>query len=429
MQPANHMKPSEDELITHIKDSLSVYEEAYVPGSWEKFNDKKESKKGIIFWLGPLGGIAAAVLVGIAVFLFVDKDTEQQKPLDAIVKNKVKAAPENPGTGIREHAGASLNNGQQPIVIGEDETPLSVNQNVKAVTTVASVEPTIEPAQDHAETQVAVNTTSSNNSVVAVKTDEMTAQAVQPEKKVTEPVRKQSIEDFLNKESKANLASNSAVKASVNQEDKWDVGVMVAPSFGNAKKLNMGYGLSMGYALSNKVSISSGISYNEMTASKSITGDGSVMNAPGPADAIAQGSKSLQSIDQRVTGIDIPLELKYNLSKNFYANVGVSAFAIINEQRSNNYLEQRVVERNSLDAPAGGSNAFMVSEKVTETAPEADLKQGRYIGFYNFSLGFKQKITKANTVSIEPFMKVPMKDVTKDNLRLIGTGLKLKFDF
>ncbi|HEX8609447.1 MAG TPA: hypothetical protein VF679_12470, partial [Pedobacter sp.] len=138
----------------------------------------------------------------------------------------------------------------------------------------------------------------------------------------------------------------------------------------------------------------------------------------------------LQSVNTRVSGIDIPLEVRYNLGSRFYANVGVSAFAVINQQQNNVYLQGTVVQRSAANA-AGDLQAqtFLVTEKVSETAPETVAANNKLIGFYNFSFGYKQKISKDKSIGIEPFMKVPMKDVTKENLRLLGTGLKIKFDF
>ena len=52
-----------------------------------------------------------------------------------------------------------------------------------------------------------------------------------------------------------------------------------------------------------------------------------------------------------------------------------------------------------------------------------------YLGFYNFAFGYKTKISKKNAFAIEPFLKLPMREVKTENLRLIGTGVKLKFDF
>jgi hypothetical protein len=156
-----------------------------------------------------------------------------------------------------------------------------------------------------------------------------------------------------------------------------------------------------------------------------------MMDSPSGYNTIARATKDLESVEAKISGIDIPLEVKYHFSKKLYANVGVSAFAVIRHQQNNSYVEQKLVEREA-SFTAGNKDSFttfMVTEKTTEKAPEAEVSNDKYLGFYNFSFGYKQKISKSKSVSVEPFMKVPMKEVSKENLRLMGTGVRLKFDF
>lgn len=194
----------------------------------------------------------------------------------------------------------------------------------------------------------------------------------------------------------------------------------------------MGYGVSMEYAVSKKVSISSGISYNQMGASKVIGGGGgssNPMDAPASAMALVQETKRLKSVDANLVGLDIPLEIKYHISDRFYTNVGVSAFAILNQKQNNNYIEGRL-EGESLDL--GSASAFKSVFKestVSEAVPSEEIKNDKYLGFYNLSIGYKQKVSGKNSLSIEPFMKLPIKEYSKENLKLIGTGIRLKFDF
>ena len=199
---------------------------------------------------------------------------------------------------------------------------------------------------------------------------------------------------------------------------------MVAPSIGNNNKLNLGYGLSMGYALSKKVSVVSGISYNDMNASNQVS------TPPANAAAFFSGeTKNLQSVEANVSGIDIPLGIKYNLSKKIYANVGVSAFAVLNERKNNTYLQETSMQTVSKDpGTAGEMRIVVLNQRVTEKAADPSVGD-KYIGFYNLSFGVRQPLSKKNTLSLEPFVKLPMKETSADNLRLIGTGIKLKLDF
>lgn len=405
MQPTDHMKESEDELIAHIRESLTGHEEEYVPGSWENFN-KNEGKKTVpVIWLWRLSSAAAVLLVvGAAIILFNQKATDQVPVQNVQYKKEIETVKETPVVPIEskqsKNARANTVRVQEAsniLAVASDETFIAKESTI--VTSAPAVEAKIvETKTDVAKTQ----------------TD-------------PKPIESKAlgIQDFLNNETKKNQGEALAKASTSQHEDKWEMGLVVSPSFGNTKKLNMGYGISMGYALTDKISLNSGISYSEMAATKNLP-------ATVSSSFIASGSKNLESIEAKVSGIDIPLEIKYRVSKNLYANVGVSAFAVINQKQSNSYIQEKVVERavNS-DTGLDQLKSFAVNERVVEQASESEseIKDGRYIGFYNFSFGYKQKISKGKAVSIEPFMKVPMKEVSKENLRLIGTGVRLKLDF
>jgi hypothetical protein len=76
----------------------------------------------------------------------------------------------------------------------------------------------------------------------------------------------------------------------------------------------------------------------------------------------------------------------------------------------------------------GEIRMLVMNQRVTEKAPEPSV-DSKLIGFYNLSFGIKQPLSKKNTLSLEPFVKLPMKESGPDNLKLIGTGIKLKLDF
>jgi len=415
MQQTEHMKGSEDELIAHIKESLTGHEEEYVPGAWENFNKIEEKRDTTILWLWRLSSAAAIILVASAAIIFFNNKATDLAPVKNAQHTQHKTAPpsvESDKQVVKEtDLPVTLKEPQQIAETKqkEDIKAYTVTQQPVNIAPVISTETIIEK---------------STPVVPLVRVPDVKQDIVKTEAKPRTPENKNTIfQEFLNNETKKNQGDVLAKSSAARKEDKWEMGLVVAPSFGNAKKLNMGYGVSMGYALTNKISLTSGISYSEMAASKSLS-------APVMSTAIAQENKNLESIEAKVTGIDIPLELKYHISKNLYANVGVSAFAVINQKQSNSYVQEKLME--SPASPNEGLTdlkTYAVNERVVEPAPESEIKEGKYIGFYNFSFGYKQKISKNKAVSIEPFMKVPMKEVSKENLRLIGTGVRLKLDF
>lgn len=426
MKPNEQIKLPEDELITHIRESLMAHEEEYAPGAWEDFIEDKPKKRGLFFWLGGLSSAAAVLLIGFGLFFVLNKkDLPKNTEITGTKSNKnepvLPIRPEViPGVSSEQKQGVSKsdteNNGisVNNDVSGDGEvtesgkvaTNLSANEPRSAIVSLELVQPDVNPGSK--------------------------SEQVVPQERVIVTVpagdKKQSFEDFLLGESKQNRIANTG-KSTDKKESKWEMGLVVAPSFGNSKKLNMGYGVSMGYALSDKVSISSGISYNEMGASRTIESPPNLaMMSVSVGVGVANESKELKAVNAQLRGIDIPLELKYHLSKRVYANVGVSAFAVIDQKQQNTFIESKVAPQ-AYDGDSGVAKAMVLNRTVSEEAPKEEIKNAPYLGFYNFSVGYKQKISKGKAFSVEPFIKLPMKELKQENLYLIGTGVKLKFDF
>ncbi|WP_316841025.1 outer membrane beta-barrel protein [Pedobacter gandavensis] len=447
MKPNEHMKLPDDELIAHIKEQLMAHEEDYAPGAWENFNSNKPVKKrGMFFWLGSLSTAAALIMIGFAIF-FMNKN-------ERIIPLELSVTKESGQHSIPKQAESSLDVPSETAEVGKGRQPSvranlveSVGGNTVANNNRVYATSPIEPAVTDRAKVVNANSANTNiqnnnleNPIVSTANPSLQEKAGEHTVAVVEaPIadKPQSLEDFLTQESKNGNARGKRpdpkLASLAAQEDKWEMGVMVAPSVGNSKKLNMGYGLSMGYALSKKVSINSGISYNEMAASRSAgssSGSGA-QDMPVAARGLAGNSKELKAVDANIRGIDIPLEIRYRFNKNLYANVGISAFAVLNQKQKNTFLESQV--QNSPVDPQGISSTFkanvLSTTVTTEEQHTSELKTDPYLGFYNFSLGYKQKISRGKSVSLEPFVKLPIKEFTQENLYLIGTGLRLKFDF
>lgn len=431
------MKPVDDGLFAHIKESLTEHEEAYTPGAWERFN-KKERKRIGWPWFAGLGSAAAALFIGFAIFF-----TTQNAP-DPISQQQVKANLDQPDTGVVSDAVPKVSPSHDMVKklnteVAENKnivqqrrnnnivnSPLIVAGKSERIITPAAARVVNAPVQP--ETVPHNNLVTGSTNVKAIVTDSSATAKKVVNAQVPDtdnPVR--SFQDFLNAEVKANGAL-AAANVSPKKADKWEMGLVIAPSIGNGKKINMGYGVSMGYALSDKVSISSGISYNELAASKSIGPAEGVMNSPVSA-ALVSDTKSLESVDANLVGIDIPLGIKYYLTKKFYTNLGVSAFAVLNQKQNNNYLQGGVEHTVADPRNVNGFNAVFKTRTVSEVVPSGELRDNKYLGFYNISFGYQQKISEGKAFSVEPFLKLPMKEFTKENLYLIGTGVRLKFDF
>lgn len=431
MQPTENKQPAQEELIAHIRKNLKAHEEPYSLGAWERFNSKQHIKRTPIFWITRLGGVAAVIAVCFTLFLLTKTNSEKQN--DVLVKvnaNQTEKQSQNPINS--EDLENLANEANQKIATQQDEKTAkressllaahSDNMETKQVGTVNLDEAVIPKTQPEIV---------QNNEIITPKSEEIIA-GITGEK--TTP----NSADFLIKDTHRDESKLERI-AKNKSKSKWVLGLMVAPSLGQAEDLNMGYGLSMGYNFSDKLSLVTGVSYNEMSASKDFATNADM------SSILFGNNKSLTAISQKVTGLDIPLELKYSFNKNVYASLGVSAFAVIGQSRSNTFIQGVVVNGtpNKVSSSTDGSasntdlssskgqfeNTYILNKKVIERADLEGQNDVNYLGFYNFSIGYKKRMLKRHFVAFEPFVKLPIREVTQDNLRLVGAGLRLKVDF
>jgi hypothetical protein len=452
MQPHKHPK----ELITHIKAQLTAHEEPYASGAWEKFNRKKNKKP--VLWLS---GVAAILILGFTLIWALHqnpKKTQQHyaaiKPVEKNFIAKTNKLVQKNGSNISQQTALNValkaqnndlkkvkktvNYGPKLAISNKHFTNTSI-QLIAKINKQKTINLALNPQNNGLNK---IKTTVSYNPGSAIVTTTLPDTLIQlitnniiepPSNKIADSVvtsinkaklAKTKNLAFFDKQAKLNEAVKTNKKAS-----KWLIGLAIAPSFGNTPKLNMGYGLNMEYAITSKISINSGVAYNQLSASKNIEGanifpDISSIKSP------SANVKNLESVNTNMSGIDIPLEIKYHISKSIYANIGVSAFAILNQQRSNNYIEEKLVTQESFTiAGEQQETNFLVYERSTQQVAENQIDNPQYLAFYNFNLGFRQKIAKKTYVAFEPFVKLPVQEITAERLRLIGTGLRLRFNF
>lgn len=436
------MRKMDKELIDQIKDHLHAHEEAYTPGAWERFSVQEEKKKrGFIYW--PLWSAAAIILIAGGLFFFRNEEQNQTK----MVVNKHTKGIDKPTITTKE------NTSKQVII--ENKVSNSDPLTNKKATALNNFGPnqvvSISTIEKNNVTEVNISnlpfiqneSTSSIASSNGIINQPVLLNTIKSEK-IAQNLSGKNIE-FIPEKKKptstkitfeqilaADSHNNKFAKTEKDKTaDKWEPGVFVAPAMGNDNKVNMNYGFSLSYSLAKKLSISSGIAYTALSGKNDILNTYSgAMNSPSASQSFSTDSKSLESVDARVRGINIPLELKYNISDKLYTGIGVSALAILNNRQENNYIVSQTQNRTVLNSMGFAEQKMLVvTGRVSETQSESVVAPEKYLGFYNFSLGYKQKISPKKNIAVEPFLRVPMKNFSKDNLNLTNGGLRLKLDF
>ncbi|RZK41543.1 MAG: hypothetical protein EOO90_10925 [Pedobacter sp.] len=427
MRPTNHKPNPDDELIAHIKHSIKSHEEAYRPGAWEKFNEQQQTKHRPLFWLTRIGSAAAVVALCFSLIWYVtnNQETEQLANTKSLKGSYPEKETEHTDSGSEIDAVNMTSTDQKENLVSQKPKNGYDYSDVKLA--VNNTEPKVP---------VVENNTQSNN------VETITAPVVNNEQIIAQVNEKTNTEVLSSLADEIQRTEGKQDKLIKNNKKRWELGFVLAPSFGNTNELNMGYGLSMSYHFSDRLSITSGVAYNRMSAGKSL------QTNLGTSPILMGNTRTLEMINQEVVGIDIPVELRYNINKTIYANFGVSGFAVLNQSRRNTFVEPVVIKstanatssvgssagatgsRDALEGQKGQfANSYIINQRTTERAATSAVEDLDYIGFYNLSFGYTKKVYKNNAIAIEPFVKLPIRMVTQDNLRLIGTGVRLRVGF
>ncbi len=219
---------------------------------------------------------------------------------------------------------------------------------------------------------------------------------------------------------------SSVVLNQDSQDKKWEMGAFVSPA-STSESITLGGGVALAYNVSSKVGIRSGASIQHYgaisgsspitpaVASNSFTADApnyisqsTANNAFVMRTADAKEAKSNERVSGKILTVDIPVDVRYAISKNFYTSVGVSYVGVLDQERATIY------ETNNTEYRQKSSDKNVADKGVN--------------GFLNFSVGRKQKVGKLS-ISVEPYYKAPIGGLRSSDLNYSNGGVKIITSF
>jgi hypothetical protein len=171
-------------------------------------------------------------------------------------------------------------------------------------------------------------------------------------------------------------------------------------------------GIILGYYLTNKLSVNAGILYSNKffwaPGGKANNGQGG-----GSTQGFANNYAALPNI-RYINGeanlYELPFTLRYDYAQNektkFFANAGLSSYFII--KQTSIYFSDRTP---------------LALERID------DSQMNYWFNVANLSLGFETDMGKGFSFQVEPFVKLPLKNMGIENVKLNSYGIMFSFRF
>jgi len=232
-----------------------------------------------------------------------------------------------------------------------------------------------------------------------------------------------------------------------NLGNKFDVALFVSPT-ATTDKMNFAGGLALAYTVTKNLSVRTGASYNTyqvgvlkdphqpssaatVHVSESVDLDRVNLISNSKLKSNEFVLPNVNAISGVVQSIDIPLEVKYNVGKMFYAAAGVSYSAIVNQQRNAQFVDNVNFESFQNGYPNSEKQQSELTKATTKTVKtiEQNVSTNGFNGFVNFSLGKKVKVNNRFGVSVEPYVKLPVGQYRRADMDYTNGGLRIMTNF
>lgn len=233
--------------------------------------------------------------------------------------------------------------------------------------------------------------------------------------------------------------------------DRLSLGLVVAPS-STTEKLNVGGGMLFSYRIGKKLSVRTGATFHQYevnTLKDPLQSDvmevAKTQESPlsrtqelyanasmSARHAYAPLIPNVNAVSGFVQTIDIPLEVKYTIYKDFYANAGVSYAAVVNQRRYAHYIEN--VNSSPFVKGLPSSEEEMQSSvapvtRVMESGNE-NVRTSGFGGFVNMSVGKEVKVVGTKiSLSVEPFVKIPIGNFKHADMNYRNGGVRIITNF
>lgn len=395
------MDSEEKKLIDEIRDGLNNFEIPYEEGNWENFQksygeklngeEQKRRKAPLILWKYIS---AAAVLIGILLYIPWQWNGKEGVRHDRVAEHR-KTSTKDKGPSLPMQDQRDIK-----VMSSRDDRPIAQAINRTFIANHELVD----------------------NAVIRLNADD-TQPLIGTHEEV--PTLQSVISPAITEEGTASSGWKESTIASIDRQEqhgttfgRWKFGVEVNSSF-TTDKPNVAAGILTQFEVSEKLKLSTGLTYSRISA----------IHDTDPVQ-LSYDTKMIGG-ESRIKAIDIPLTVVYEPTDGWYASVGVSALAVLDEDKIYR-MESEVLRENVVTDPTSGASVSVfevIKSEYSEKSMDTDFEGRSNLSYLNLSIGRKQRFNKRTDLLFEPFIKIPMGGLQRGDVNLLNSGIKIKVLF
>lgn len=411
-------RKTENPLTDHLREVLHDHEEAYVLGSWERFQRKQKRVRNrkIIY------SSAAAVLI---LFTFAWAWTSLEKIPSG------QFAEERPGIIQPDTTG---NEQDQPIAgTGQLSVPEPL-ENVHPVeqSTTESAQFAGIPEQRYTSAIPSANKKLPFYSVSGKSSVHIPV----PGRAHINNIKEPGLPNEVNYRNDSEFTGPFVKEEDIRKHSKKDVEFSVAyasvMNFHESQTdLGMGGGFYTDWNFTEKLTATSGLFISQNRLKYDIEPENQLMmDEETGEDPSVLNADDLAFIQLDLVNLEVPLSLRYAISNNVSFSAGLTSVAFLKEEYDYTYeYEQPIQVFSTNETKESELVTRVVTLTSSQTEAEPSLNSINWAAFYTFSMGYKWDIMNRHQVMFEPFVKIPARQITTRDIRYTAGGIQLKISF
>jgi hypothetical protein len=194
-------------------------------------------------------------------------------------------------------------------------------------------------------------------------------------------------------------------------------------------------GISVGFyveqQLSRRISVRPGLAMARHSyAMEGAPGGSTAFDYAAPELNGMSGTATSYSADINVVSMEVPVNFVFSIRKrgesNLFVTTGASTVLYLSQHLSGNF--SNTYTRATADSNGGVSYESMTTSVKIESEKDP-LSRVDFLGLANFSAGYSFPFAGTSHLVFEPFIQLPVKDLTSMNLRIRYGGLSFKVQF